>query len=152
MSKAVVIGAGNEEYAIPLQYIVSIEKLEGLTPVPKMPDYVTGMIEIRQEVLPVIDLQHILYRRFIQSDENTRLIILQLEQFTVGILVNEAKEIIEIPSEKIKKIGLITSPATAYIIGVASMNGSLVTIMNPEVLIDSLEDIDVLVDEMQSHC
>jgi purine-binding chemotaxis protein CheW len=38
MNKVVVIGAGKEEYAIPHQYVVSIEKLEGITPIPQMPD------------------------------------------------------------------------------------------------------------------
>jgi purine-binding chemotaxis protein CheW len=152
MSKVVVIGSGNEEYAIPLQYVVSIEKLEGITPVPQMPDFVTGMNEIRQQVIPVIDLEFIFYHRFIEADENTRLVIVQLEQFTVGILVKEAKEIIEILPEQIKKVGLIAGPATAYITGVASLNGSLVTIINPEVLIGNLEGIHVLLDELKSHC
>jgi purine-binding chemotaxis protein CheW len=152
MNKVVVIGTGKEEYAIPLQYVVSIEKLEGITPIPQMPDYVTGMIEIRQQVIPIIDLEYIFYHRFNQLDENSRLVIVQLEQFMVGILVNEAKEIIEISSEKIKQIGLINSRATAYLIGVTSLNGFLVTIINPEVLIGSLEGINVLIDELKSHC
>ncbi|WML53972.1 chemotaxis protein CheW [Neobacillus sp. PS3-12] len=152
MNKVVVIGTGKEEYAIPLQYVVSIEKLEGITPIPQMPDYVTGMIEIRQQVIPILDLEFIFYDRFIQLDENSRLVIVQLEQFMVGILVNEAKEIIEISPEKIKQIGLIKSPATAYLTGVASLNGFLVTIINPEVLIGSLEGINVLLDELKSHC
>lgn len=152
MSKVVVIGSGNEEYAIPLENVVSIEKLEGITPVPHLPDYVTGMIEIRQQVIPVLDLEFIFYRRFIQADENTKLIVVKLNQFTAGILVKEAKEIIEIDQEQIKGIGLIAGPATEYILGVASFNGNLVTIINPEILIGRLEGINVLLDELQSHC
>lgn len=117
-----------------------------------MPDYVTGMLEIRQQVIPVIDLEYIFYHRFIQLDEDTRIVTVQLEQFMVGILVNEAKEIMEISSEKIKQIGFINNPATAYLIGVANLNGSLVTVINPEVLIGSLEGINVLLDEWKSHC
>jgi purine-binding chemotaxis protein CheW len=152
MNKVVVIGIGKEEYAIPLGYVVSIEKLEGIIPIPQMPDYVTGIIEIRQQVIPIIDLEYIFYHRFLQMDENSRLVIVQLEQFMVGILVNEAKEIIEISPEKIKQIGFIKSPATAYLIGVASLTGSLVAIINPEVLIGSLEGINVVLDELKSHC
>lgn len=152
MSKVVLIGTGNEVYAIPLQNVVSIEKLERITPIPQMPEYVTGMIEIRQQIIPVIDLQYIFYHRFIQSDENTRLVVVQLENLIVGILVNEAKEIIEIPAEKIKKVEFISSPATAYMLGAASINGSLVTLINPEVLINSLVGINVLLDELKSRC
>jgi purine-binding chemotaxis protein CheW len=150
MSKVVLIGTGNEEYAIPLQDVVSIEKAEGITPVPQMPDYVTGMVETRQQVIPIFDLEYIFYRRFTRTDENTRLVIVQLEHFIVGILVNEAKEIMEIPPEKIKTIEFISSPATAYILGIASFNGSLITIINPEILIGSL-GVHALLDEMLSH-
>jgi purine-binding chemotaxis protein CheW len=151
MNKVVIVGTGKEEYAIPLQYVVSIEKLEGITPIPQVPEYVTGMIEIRQQVIPIVDLEYIFYHRFIQMDENTRLVIIQLEEFMAGILVNEAKEIIEISPEKVKQIGFIKSPATAYLTGVASLNGSLATIINPEVLIGNLEGIDELLDELKSH-
>lgn len=151
MNKVVVIGTGKEEYAIPLQFVVSIEKIEGITPIPQMPDYVTGMIEIRQQIIPIVDLEYIFYHRFIQMDESTRIVIVQLEELMAGILVSEAKEIIEISQGKVKQVGFIKSSATAYINGVASLNGSLVTIVNPEVLIGNLEGIDVLLDKMQSH-
>jgi purine-binding chemotaxis protein CheW len=151
MNKVVVVGTGKEEYAIPLQYVVSIEKLEGITPIPQMPDYVTGMIEIRQQIIPIVDLEYIFYHRFFQMDENTRIVIVQLEEFMAGILVNEAKEIIEISPEMVKQIGLIKNPATAYMTGVASLNGSLLTIINPEVLIGKLEGIDELLEEIRSH-
>jgi purine-binding chemotaxis protein CheW len=151
MSKVVIVRTGNEEYAIPLQAVVSIEKIEGITPIPQAPDYVTGMIEKRQQVIPVVDLAYIFYLHFMKLDESTRLVVVQSGEHPIGILVNEAKEIIEIPSEKIKQIGFITSPATAYILGVASLNGSLVTIINTEVLIGSLEGINGLLAELESH-
>ncbi|MCQ6278007.1 chemotaxis protein CheW [Bacillus sp. EB600] len=151
MSKVVVVRTGNEEYAIPLQSVVSIEKIEGITPIPKMPDYVTGMIEKRQNVIPVIDLEYIFYHRFIKPDEHTRLVVVKSGEHIIGILVNEAKEIIEIPSESVKQIGLLASPATAYILGVVSLNDCLVTIINSEVLIGSLEGINVLLAEMESR-
>ncbi|MDP4083743.1 MAG: chemotaxis protein CheW [Bacillota bacterium] len=151
MSKVVVFRTGNEEYAIPLQLVVSIEKIGTVTPIPNMPDYVKGVIEIRQEIIPIIDLEFIFYQRFLEINENARLISIQTEQFPLGILVNEVKEIIEIPAENIKQVALISFADTAYISGIASIEGRLITLVNPEVLIDSLEGIKDLKEYMGSR-
>jgi purine-binding chemotaxis protein CheW len=121
------------------------------TPIPHMPDYVKGIIEIREELIPIIDLEHIFYQRCLKTDENARLIVIQSEKLSLGLLVNEAKEIIEIPEEKIKQVGLISFANTAYISGVASLEHRLVTIINPEILVGSLDRIRDLQEYMESH-
>jgi purine-binding chemotaxis protein CheW len=146
MSQVVIFRTGTEDYAIPMQYVVSIEKIDGLSPIPQMPDYVKGVIEIREQIIPVLDLEFIFYHRFMNFDESSRLIVIQIEGMLVGILVNEAKEIIEIPSEKIKRIGLIVTAKTGYLSGVASLNGRLVAVMNPNNLVNSLKGINMVRD------
>lgn len=150
MSQLVILRIGKEEYAIPLQIVVSIEKVDGISPIPQMPDYVTGMIEIREQLIPIIDLEHIFYHRLLNMDEHTRLVIVQVDKLYLGILVNEAKEIIEILPNQIKQIGLLNSSATAYISGVASLNGRLVTIIDPKILISSIDGINKLEDYLRN--
>lgn len=150
MSKVIVFRTGKVEYAIPLQCVVSIEKIEGATPIPQMPDYVKGMIEIREQLIPIIDLEYIFYHHSLVMDENSRLIVIQTKDLSLGILVNDAREILEISSEQIKQIGLISSTDTAYISGVVSLGGRLVTIIDPDILIGSLGGIDVLEDYILS--
>lgn len=149
MSKVIVFRSGKEEYAIPLQSVMSIEKVAGISPIPEMPGYVAGMIEIREQIIPVIDLEYIFYHHIVSRNENTRLIIIQVGKHSLGILVNEAKEIIEISPDQVKQIGLLAN-SVAYISGVASMKGRLVIIINPEVLIGSLEGINELEDYLES--
>jgi purine-binding chemotaxis protein CheW len=151
MSKVVVFRTGDAEYAVPLQFVVSIEKMGAATKIPHMPDYVKGIIEIRDELIPIIDLEYIFYQSCLKIDENARLIVIQSEKLSLGLLVNEAKEIIEIPEEKIKQVGLISFANTAYISGVASLDHRLVTIINPETLVGSLDGIKDLQDYMESH-
>lgn len=151
MNKVVVFQTGNEEYAIPLQHVVSIEKIEEMTPIPQMPEYVKGMIEIREELFPVIDLEYIFYHRFTKITESARLVVIQSEELSLGVLVNDAKEIIDIPTDKIKQVALLAHTKTAYISGIVSLDGRIITIIDPKVLIISLEGIDHLQDFMQSH-
>lgn len=151
MSQVVIFRTGNEEYAVPMQYVVSIEKTEGLTPIPQMPDYVKGVIEIRDQIIPVFDLEFIFYQRFTAIDEGCRLVVIQIEGMLIGIIVNEAKEIIDISSEKIKKIGLISTPRTKYLSGVASLNGRLIAVINPNYLINSLDGMNKLRDFLDNY-
>ncbi len=146
MSQVVIFRTGTEDYAIPMHYVVSIEKTDGLSPIPQMPDYIKGVIEIREQIIPVLDLEFIFYHRFMTIDESSRLVVIQIEGVMLGILVNEAKEIIEIPSENIKRVGLISTSKTEYLEGVASLSGRLVAVMNPNNLVNSLEGINLVRD------
>lgn len=152
MNKMVVFRTGNEEYGIPIQYIVSIEKMERMTPVPVLPEYAKGIVEIRAELVPIIDLEYIFYHRFMKMEDSVRLVVVQAAELVIGILVNEAKEIIEISPEQIKQVGLINNQKTGYISGVASLEGHrLITILDPEILINSLDGISEIQDYMDSH-
>lgn len=151
MSQFVVFKTGKEEYGIPLQYVVSIEKLTDITPIPQMPDYVKGIIEIREELIPIVDLEYIFYQRFLKMNENSRFVVIQSDELSLGILVNEVKEIIEIAPEQIKQVALIANAKTTYISGVASLEGGLVTLIQPEELLGSLDGIKELQNYMESH-
>ncbi|XJZ26141.1 chemotaxis protein CheW [Bacillota bacterium Lsc_1132] len=151
MSKYVVFKTGNEEYGIPLQEVVSIEKLTEMTPIPQMPEYVKGMIEIREELFPIVDLEYIFYNRYQTLNENARFVVVQTDELSLAVLVNEVKEIIEIAPEKIKQVPLIANNKTVYISGVASLESGLVTLINPKRLAGSLDGFKELQNYMESH-
>lgn len=150
-NKTVVFQVGNEEYAIQIQYVISIEKMEGITPIPHLPEYVKGIVEVRGELIPVIDFESILYNRPLLVNENARLIVLKTDEISLAVLVNEAKEIIDIPEENLKQVGLITYSKTSYFVGVANLDHRLITVINPSALMKSLEGIEDIKDYMASH-
>lgn len=150
-NKTVVFQAGNEEYAFPILYVVSIEKMEGMTAIPHMPDYVTGITKVRGELIPVIDLEKVLYNRDIQVEEKTRLIVIETAEISMGVLVRDAKEILEIPAENLKQPGLIAYQKTSFITGVANFDKRMIMLIDPETLIQSLEGVKEIKEYMQSQ-
>ncbi|WP_423407326.1 chemotaxis protein CheW [Heyndrickxia sp. MSNUG] len=150
-NKTVVFQAGNEEYAFPILYVISIEKLEGMTAIPHMPDYVTGITKVRGDLIPVIDLEKVLYGRDIQADEKTRLIVLQTADISIGTLVRDAKEILEIPAGNLKQPGLIAYQKTIFITGIANFDKRMIMVIDPETLIQSLEGIKEIKEYMQKE-
>ncbi|WP_442594741.1 chemotaxis protein CheW [Neobacillus sp. D3-1R] len=150
-SKVIVFQVDNEEYCIPIQFVVSIEKLEGITPIPHLPEYVKGMMIVRGELVPVIDLEQIFYKRQLEQTESSRLIVLNTEELSIGIMVKDAKEIIDIPAENIKQVGLVAYAKTSYFSGVANLNSRLITFIDPLKLVQALEGVKEIKDYMKSH-
>lgn len=150
-NKVVVFLVGNEEYAIPIENVRSIEKVEGITPIPHLPNYVTGIFKVRGELIPALDTERILYNRPINLGETVRIIVLQTEDMSLGILVNEAKEILDIPPERIKQVGLVAYQKTSYFTGVANLESRLITIITPSILVKSLEGIREIQEYMKSQ-
>lgn len=150
-NKVVVFTVGKEEYAIPIENVLSIEKLEGITPIPHLPDYVSGIIKVRDELIPALDTERILYHRSMTLNDLVKIIVLRTEEMSLGVLVSEAKEILDIPQEQIKQIGLVAYQKTSYFTGVANLESRLITIISPSVLVKSLEGIKEIQEYMQSQ-
>lgn len=151
MNKVVVFQVGNEEYAIPIKFVTSIEKVEGITPIPHLPNYVNGIVKVRNDLIPVIDFERILYNRSIVVNELTKMIVLQTDDLSIGVIVNEAKEIIDIPTESIKQPGLIAYNKTTYFSEIANLNSRIITLISPSILVQSLDGIREIQEFMKTQ-
>jgi purine-binding chemotaxis protein CheW len=141
MNKVVVFQAQEEEYGIPIQNVVSIEKMGSLTAVPNMPTYMNGVSTIRGQVTPIFDSNEALYEKKSDITDKTRMIIVQVDDFAFGLIVDDAKEIMDVPVESIQQLNLTTYMQNSYLMGIANINNRLVTIISPSKLVHSLEDI-----------
>jgi purine-binding chemotaxis protein CheW len=150
-NKFVVFTVGSEEYAIPIENVLSIEKIEGITPIPQLPDYVSGIIKVRGELIPAIDTERILYNRSMSLGETERIIVLRTEEMSLGVLVKDAKEILDFPAEIIKQVGLVAYQKTSFFTGVANLDSRLITIISPSVLVKTLEGIREIQEYMQNE-
>ncbi|MBS4191151.1 chemotaxis protein CheW [Bacillus sp. FJAT-49705] len=150
-NKVVVFQVGNEEYAIPIRFVVSIEKMEGVTPIPHLPAYVNGIFNVRGELIPVIDFERVLYNQSIQVKESTKIIVLQTDELLIGVVVSDTKEIINIPEGVIKQLGLIAYKKTTYFTGIANLNSRIITLIDPTQMVQSLEGIREIQEYMKEQ-
>jgi purine-binding chemotaxis protein CheW len=101
----IVIKLGDEQYGIDIKYIDNIVRMQHITRVPKVPDYLKGVINLRGEIIPVMSLR---LKMELPADEITkesRIIILKLEQHgTIGIIVDEVKEVVTLNVYEIEKV------------------------------------------------
>ena len=100
----IVIKIGEESYGINIAFVDNIVRMQHITRVPKVAPYLKGVINLRGIVVPVMSLR---LKMGLEDDvitKATRIIILKLEtQGTIGIIVDEVREVITLDSEHIEK-------------------------------------------------
>lgn len=149
LDKVVVFQTQEEEYGIPIQNVVSIEKLQPLTAISNMPIYMNGVTTVRKEVTPIFDSNQILYRTPTEQTDKTRMIILQTADLSFGLIVDDAKEIISIPENSVQQIRLMSYQQDTYILGIANLDSRLLTLIDPANLVNALEEIEEVKKQFQ---
>lgn len=122
---------GEEIYGVDILKVKTIERMMPITRVPKAPSFVEGVINLRGEIVPVIDLK----KRFDlppgKTTENTRIIIVNVNDITVGMIVDSATEVIQLSQDAIEPAPTITTGIDSdYIEGVGKMGDKLLILLN----------------------
>lgn len=148
--KAVIVRSGNEEYALPVENVISIEKLESVNPIPHLPEYMIGLMKIRGELVPILDFEQILYNRKAPHNDEVRVVVAQTDSLNIGLLVLEAKEILDLPRDALKQIGLSNYSRTKFVSSVANLDERMITLIDPSTLVTTLEGVKEIKEYMDS--
>lgn len=88
---------GNEEFGINILFVQEINRVAQITKVPNSPEFVEGVINLRGKVIPVIDLRCKLGIPRKEHDKNTRIIVIEFNDQSVGFIVDTVNEVLRIP-------------------------------------------------------
>jgi len=103
--------------------------------VPKTPDFIKGVINLRGDIVPIMDLRLRLGLPAVPETEDTRSIILKEDDVTFGIIVDEVDEVLQLTDDSIENIGNITTDLSEdFLMGVGKVNDRIVIILNIEKL------------------
>jgi len=92
----------NEEFGVDILNVQEINKMTQITKVPNAPDFVEGVINLRGRVIPIIDLRTRLKLEKKQHDKDTRIIVVEISNKTVGFIVDAVNEVLRIPTSIIE--------------------------------------------------
>lgn len=135
----VVFRIGQEEYGVEIQKVSIIEKMMNIARVPSTPAHILGVINLRGEIIPVLDLRLRFEMPGKEPDDDTRIIIFRMGEVVLGMLVDMVSEVHPLTDEDIESVTSITNDRTLdYITGVGKMDGRLVTLLNIEKLLADL--------------
>jgi two-component system chemotaxis sensor kinase CheA len=127
-------------YGIPGSQVQQIEMVEHITPIPNALPFVAGVVFVRGQLLPAIDLR----TRFGFPSEpysiRTRMIVVSVGDRTVGLIVDSAREFLNIPSDQIKAPPeSISEVKGSYLFGIATINDRLVLMLDLHSVLNDIE-------------
>lgn len=140
----VVFKLGDEEYGVDILQVKTIERIMNITRVPKAPKFVEGVINLRGEVVPVIDLRKRFDLPAKERTDSTRIIIVNVDSITVGMIVDSASEVIHLSKEQIEAAPAIVGGIDSdYISGVGKIDERLLILLNLNKVLKSEELIQL---------
>jgi purine-binding chemotaxis protein CheW len=128
----ICVKLGEEQYGIDIQYVDNIVRMQKITRVPKAQNFFKGVINLRGEIVPVMSLR---LKFELEADEYTnatRIIIIKLEpQASVGLIVDEVKEVVTLKDSDIDKPNYDANDKKGmYIGGVGKHGVELISLLN----------------------
>lgn len=141
----VVFKLGPNEYALKVDEVREVLKLQDITALPNSPDYVIGVTNIRGEITPIIDLRKKLnisgyYGEDSKRDKEMLVMVVEIDGVPVGILVDAVNDVMQIPKENIEKVdGIGSNMGVNYIEGIGKIDNRLIIILNISKLIKPQE-------------
>lgn len=122
----------NEEYGVDIRKVNTIiEKGMPIARVPKTPNYIKGVINLRGEIIPIMDLRLRFDLPEIEATETTRIIILNIDETTIGLIVDSVAEVVKLNEETTESISDFSSILSKkYISGVGKLNKRIIIIID----------------------
>lgn len=136
----IVVKLDTEQYGIDIQYVDNIVRMQKITRIPKAQSYFKGVINLRGEIVPVMSLR---LKFGLEPDEytnSTRIIIIKLEpQYSIGIVVDEVREVVTLDEDNIDRPSHTGDANTAYLSGVGKQEHGLISLLDIAEVIDEKE-------------
>ncbi len=141
-TQLVVFKMENEEFACSINDVREVLKMIRITPLPRSLDYVEGVINLRGEVIPVIDLRKRFGLSEAERTDKCRIIIVEVEDRMVGLTVDSVTEVIRLMSKQIQEApSQVAGSKTDLITGVGKIEDRMLIILNLNRILTTEEQV-----------
>lgn len=144
--KYLTFWANGNIYAVSSMDVLQLIEMPFITPIPEMPDYIRGILHLRGENIPVIDLGLRLQQHSVEKSKSAKIVVLSTQDGDLGLIVESIGEMIDLTSADISTIPKIADSTGKHIISsVALHNNRLVPILDIVTILsdESLKNIDL---------
>ncbi|MBI5039714.1 MAG: chemotaxis protein CheW [Gammaproteobacteria bacterium] len=129
-----------EVYGINVMQVQEVLRVTEIAPVPGAPHYVLGIINLRGNVVTVVDTRERLGLGAKDMEDSTRIVIIEADKMVVGILVDAVAEVVDLRTSEIESAPSVgNDESSKYIQGVASRDGQLLILVDLNKLLNDEE-------------
>jgi len=131
LAQVVTFSLAGEEFGIPILEVREIIRMADITPVPKAPDFVEGVINLRGQIIPVVDLRKRFNIPCNEADATTRIIVIEVNNSVLGLIVDGVDEVLRIPADTIAPPPALVAGGigSEYIRGISHFNGKMIILI-----------------------
>ncbi len=134
--QVVVLDVGDESYGIPVQRVREIVRVPPITRVPNGPAFLEGVINLRGQVIPVMDLRKHLGITSSDETRRSRVVVAELGQHTVGLMVDGVSQVVMVAATDIEPPpAIVAGSNNGEVCGVARLSDKLVLFLDPDLLL-----------------
>lgn len=136
----VVFSLGTESYGVDIASVREIIVMQRITPVPRTPEFVQGIINLRGRVIPVLDLRKHFGFDVKSPDEDQRIVVTDVDGEIVGIVVDSVFSVMRVPDSAIEPPSpMVTGPEAQYLVGIAKTEDKLIILLDIAKIITDAE-------------
>lgn len=122
---------GDEKYGVDILNVSTISEYLDITKVPDAPAYVEGIINLRGDIIPVINLKKRFNIAETEISEETRIIIYTVEGVAIGFLVDEASQVLRVEADAIEPTpAILRGSDREYVSGVGKHEGKIIILLD----------------------
>lgn len=107
--KYLTFNLGQEYYGIGIEYVTEIIGILPITEVPELPNFIRGIVNLRGRIIPVMDIRLRFKKEFVDYNERTCIIVVDIKENSVGLIVDSVAEVTNISDDNIVEQPMLSS-------------------------------------------
>ena len=140
----VSFSVGNEKYGVHIEQVQEIIRMPGITHLPQTEDYIKGIINLRGNIIPIIDMRTRFQMESVDYSAVTRVIVLGIQDKLIGIVVDSVSKVLELAEKEIEEApDIINGLSKEYIEGIGKIDDNLIIILEADKVLTA-EEIKIL--------
>ncbi|MGQ9524025.1 MAG: chemotaxis protein CheW [Armatimonadota bacterium] len=135
---------GSEEYGLEILKVHEIIGMMDITPVPRTPSFIRGVVNLRGKIIPVVDLRLKFGMDAVDHTDETCIIVVQANGVQMGIVVDRVSEVLDIAEEEIEAVPSFGAEVdTAYILGIGKTGERVKLLLDIDKVLSSTEVVEM---------
>ncbi len=141
---------GAEEYGLDLLRVKEVIRMRQITWIPQAPPCVKGIINLRGDVIPIVDLRERFGLQSIEHTAMTRIIVVEVEGRPVGMVVDSASQVVRVPADQFEPPpAMMGMTARGFVTGVGKIDGKLIITVDADRIL-STEDMREIASSLEA--
>lgn len=141
----VVFDLAAESYGVDISSVREIIRMQDITQVPRTPEFVEGVINLRGKVIPVVDLRKRFGFEVEEATKDTRIVVVDIGGQDIGVVVDAVNEVLRVSADAVEPpSSVITTADSEYLLGIVKLAARLIILLDLEQALSTIDTASIV--------